>query len=32
MALAATTRGLARYTFPGPLRPGKLRFCELTVT
>lgn len=32
MALAATTSGLARYTLPGPLRPGKLRFCALTVT
>src|ERR1700681_4540451 len=32
MALAATTRGLARYTLPGPLRPGKFRFCALTVT
>src|ERR1019366_7509526 len=29
IALAATTSGLARYTFPGPLRPGQFRFCEL---
>src|SRR6478609_3454447 len=32
MALAAITSGLARYTRPGPLRPGKLRFTALTVT
>ena len=32
MALAATTSGLARYTFPGPLRPGKLRLMAETVT
>ena len=32
MALAATTRGLARYTFPGPLRPGKFRLIAETVT
>ena len=29
MALAATVYGLARYICPGPLRPGKLRFCAL---
>jgi hypothetical protein len=32
MALAATTSGLARYTLPGPLRPGKLRLIADTVT
>ena len=32
MALAATTSGLAKYTWPGPLRPGKLRLIALTVT
>ncbi len=32
MALAATTSGLARYTLPGPLRPGKLRLMADTVT
>src|ERR1700761_8072809 len=30
-ALAATVYGLARYIWPGPLRPGKLRFCALTT-
>jgi hypothetical protein len=28
-ALAATVRGLAKYICPGPLRPGKFRFCAL---
>src|SRR6185369_2655744 len=28
-ALAATVSGDARYIWPGPLRPGKLRFCAL---
>jgi hypothetical protein len=28
-ALAATVSGLAKYICPGPLRPGKLRFCAL---
>ena len=32
IALAATTSGLARYTLPGPRRPGKFLFCALTVT
>src|SRR6478672_13147818 len=31
-ALAATVYGLARYISPGPLRPGKLRFCALITT
>src|SRR5215472_9192299 len=31
-ALAATVYGLARYIRPGPLRPGKLRFCALITT
>jgi hypothetical protein len=31
-ALAATVRGEARYICPGPLRPGKLRFCALMTT
>src|SRR3954467_452108 len=31
-ALAATTSGDARYTCPGPERPGKLRLIALTVT
>src|SRR5271163_1802925 len=31
-ALAATVRGDARYICPGPLRPGKLRFCALITT
>src|ERR1700686_955834 len=31
-ALAATVSGLARYICPGPLRPGKLRFCALITT
>src|SRR5215472_17189165 len=31
-ALAATVNGLAKYICPGPLRPGKLRFCALTTT
>src|ERR1700676_4136602 len=28
-ALAATVNGDARYICPGPLRPGKFRFCAL---
>src|SRR5262245_25975651 len=28
-ALAATVSGEAKYICPGPLRPGKLRFCAL---
>jgi hypothetical protein len=28
-ALAATVSGEARYICPGPLRPGKFRFCAL---
>jgi len=32
MALAATVSGLANHTSPGPLRPGKFRFCALIVT
>jgi predicted permease len=32
MALAATVYGLARYINPGPLLPGKLRFCALITT
>ncbi len=28
IALAATEYGDPRYRFPGPDRPGKLRFCE----
>src|SRR6266566_5626428 len=31
-ALAATVNGLARYIWPGPLRPGKFRFCALITT
>ena len=31
-ALAATVKGDARYICPGPLRPGKLRFCALITT
>src|SRR5207302_7094310 len=31
-ALAATVSGLAKYICPGPLRPGKFRFCELITT
>ena len=31
-ALAATVNGEARYICPGPLRPGKLRFCALITT
>ena len=31
-ALAATVRGEARYIWPGPLRPGKLRFWALITT
>src|SRR5271155_4624429 len=31
-ALAATVKGEARYICPGPLRPGKLRFCALITT
>ncbi len=32
IALAATVGGLASQIWPGPLRPGKFRFCALTVT
>jgi hypothetical protein len=31
-ALAATVSGDAKYNCPGPLRPGKFRFCALIVT
>ena len=31
-ALAATVSGDARYIWPGPLRPGKFRFCALITT
>jgi len=31
-ALAATVSGDARYNCPGPLRPGKFRFCALMTT
>jgi hypothetical protein len=31
-ALAATVNGDARYICPGPLRPGKFRFCALITT
>src|ERR1700732_2403649 len=31
-ALAATVSGEARYICPGPLRPGKFRFCALITT
>ena len=31
-ALAATVSGDARYICPGPLRPGKFRFCALITT
>src|SRR5882672_3593940 len=31
-ALAATVKGEARYICPGPLRPGKFRFCALMTT
>jgi hypothetical protein len=31
-ALAATVNGEAKYICPGPLRPGKLRFCALITT
>src|SRR5262245_43201685 len=31
-AVAATVSGLARYIWPGPERPGKLRFCAEMTT
>ena len=31
-ALAATVKGEARYSLPGPLRPVKFRLMALTVT
>jgi len=31
-ALAATVNGDAKYICPGPLRPGKFRFCALITT
>ena len=31
-ALAATVKGEAKYICPGPLRPGKFRFCALITT
>ena len=31
-ALAATVNGLPKYICPGPLRPGKFRFCALITT